>query len=198
MNGFIDCFIPTDRPYGRSYGAWTASWWRWAYSVARNFNPVLDPDGHNAAINQNEPVWFLAGTFGENKKPVRNCTVPTNSAILFPVINYEMNLLERPDFSSKELVHHVKADQDDIINLEAIVDHDRVPVHRIRSEPLVFPLFINPDILDEMIGGYTQATADGYWVFLKPISQGIHEISFSGSCSNGTRTASAKYHITVV
>ena len=198
MSEVLEFFLPTDTPYGRSYGAWTISWWRWAYSAPRAFNPVLDLDGFNAGVNQKEHVWFLAGTFGEKITPVRKCTVPKNRAILFPVINYEMNLLERPDFTHKQLINHVKKDQNDIINLEALVDQERVSIYRIQSDPLVFSIFINPYSLTDVIGGNTQASADGYWVFLKPLTQGLHDISFSGSCSNGTRSASAKYHIEVI
>jgi hypothetical protein len=51
-------------------------------------NPIVDNTGKHAGINQGGPVWFLAGTPGDNKIPIRKCIVPYGKALLFPVINY--------------------------------------------------------------------------------------------------------------
>ena len=52
-------------------------------------NPLLDDTGEHSFVNQNGPVWFLAGTFGEGKCPKRKCAIPAGKAILFPVINFK-------------------------------------------------------------------------------------------------------------
>ncbi len=73
-NYVIECFTPEDRPYGFSYGEWTTKWWEWALSIPIPFNPVLDDTGQHADRNQHDPVWFLAGTIGdENKVAHRTC-----------------------------------------------------------------------------------------------------------------------------
>ena len=52
-------------------------------------------------------------------------------------------------------------------------------------------------------GGPTQAASDGWWVMLKPLSNGTHQIHFSGTIlhnpSTGTQGFSQEvtYHITV-
>src|SRR6476659_4355633 len=50
------------KPYGLSYGEWTAKWWQWLYSIQREVNPANDDTGKNCAQDQSGPVWFLAGS----------------------------------------------------------------------------------------------------------------------------------------
>ena len=45
---------------GEGYPELTARWWQWA--MAAPVEPYLDPDGRLCAMNQDGPVWFLAGT----------------------------------------------------------------------------------------------------------------------------------------
>src|SRR5262245_28159783 len=57
-------FPPQSIPYGKSYGEWSAAWWRWAAAFPVNSNPLLDQTGANAALGQSNSVWFLAGNTG--------------------------------------------------------------------------------------------------------------------------------------
>lgn len=195
----IEFFTPENKPYGLTYGQWTVRWWQWAHSAPRTVNPLVDDTGVNASINQTGPVWFLAGTFGENKTPRRTCVIPRNKSVLFPVINYEMNELENPNHKAgSALIRHVMEDIDDITVKEAVIDGQVVPIYRIASDPKIFSLDINHDNCIGVGGGTTEAAADGYWVFLKPFDQGSHHIYFHGACSAGTRNASAEYNLTVL
>jgi len=168
-------------------------------AIPAHANPAADEIGQYGGMDQvDRDVWFLAGTLGG--KPVkRKCSIPAGRAILFPVINYEMNSLEKPQLRTEsELVGHVQQDQDDIINLDAIVDGENVPIYRVKSDPTFFAITAPEDnVVLIPDGGTTQATADGYWVFLKPLHLGEHDIHFSGSCSAGIRKVNARYHITV-
>ena len=191
-------FSDEDRPFGLTYGQWTTRWWQWAFSSPKAFNPILDYTGVNAGTNQCGPVWFLGGTFGEGTFPERRCFLPDRRAVLFPVINYETNPLEEPKLKTRrDLVSNVVRDMDDIVKSDASLDGMKLPVHRIQSDPKVFSLNIHEDNGIGIIGGSTVAAADGYWVFLKPLSPGKHEIFFKGSCANGARTAGAHYLLEV-
>src|SRR5438128_1413162 len=121
----VEYFAPNSRPYGLSYGQWTVKWWQWLISIRAGTNPAADATGEHGGINQREPdVWFLAGTFGTSVQ--RICVIPLGKSVLFPVINYEMNPLEKPELKTEtELIKHVARDIDDISNLEAIVDGQR-------------------------------------------------------------------------
>jgi hypothetical protein len=187
-------------PLGLTYGQWTVRWWRWALSIPKPVNPVLDESGKYASMGQPEnSVWFLSGRFGNERNdfPKRCCTVPLNRSILFPVINYEANLLECPQLNSKEeLIEHVRRAEDTILNRECFVDGIAVAPQRVRSDPQVFELKIgkkNPVGFKRF--GNTFASADGYWVFLKPLGIGDHSISFEGSCEQGKLRSGASYQL---
>jgi hypothetical protein len=188
-----------ERPYGLSYGQWTVRWWQWAVSSPFEVNPIVDDTGKNGSTNQTGPVWFLAGTLGENKLPIRRCVIPFGKGLLFPVINYETNQLEEPKLTTeKAMVKHVVDDINDIIRKVAIIDGINIPTYRIQSSPKVFCLNVSNDNWLGIVPGKIKTAADGYWVFLKPLDIGRHEIFFHGSCSGGTRNSTARYFLNIV
>jgi hypothetical protein len=195
-------FTPDSKPYGLTFGQWTVKWWNWALSIPTEINPVYDDIGKFANVSQKDPnVFFLAGTF-DGATVERRCTVPSGKAVLFPVMNYEVNPIEYPNLKTEtEMVREVIRDQDDILNLEVTIDGKNVPFYRIRSDPPVFPLTISRDLIEAKevpAGVKTVAASDGYWIFLKNLSKGEHNIFFAGSCSSGARNVRATYNVTVI
>jgi hypothetical protein len=173
-------FSADSKPYNLTYGEWTARWWQWGYSVPKNSNPAYDDTGKNCAQGQKGPVWFLAGTYGH---PVdRVCTIPAGKAILFPILNSECSFAEFPKLKTlSQLRTCAKTIQDHVTTLYASVDGIPIPrlqEYRIQSSPFNFTLPQN-NILG-MPANTTQAIADGNWVFLKPLSPGIHKLTFKG------------------
>lgn len=192
-------FSRKEKPFGYSYGEWTVKWWQWAVSSPIHMNPVVDNTGEYAGVNQTGPVWFLAGTRGENKLPIRKCVIPFGKAILFPVINYEINQLEEPRLKTEgQMVKNVVDDINDIIKREAFIDGVSIPTYRVQSSPKVFPLDVCNDNWLGISSGVIKAAADGYWVFFRPLEPGRHEIFFHGSCSGGIRNSTAKYYLNIV
>ena len=194
----VKYYLPEHKPYGLSYGEWTVKWWQWAVTSSVDINPVSDDSGKYAHIEQDGPVWFLAGTFTENRMSIRKCNVPFGKAILFPVINYEINLEEDPTLrTDDEMVKHVVNDINDIVKRIVIVNSVNIPSYRVQSIPKVFDLRISENNCLGLTPGIKRVAADGYWSFLQPLSPGLHEIYFHGSCSGGIRNSTAKYLITV-
>jgi hypothetical protein len=91
-------FQPHSKPHNLTYGEWTAKWWQWAYSIPREVNPAYDDTGKYCSENQRGPVWFFPGTYG--KSVIRECTVPTGTAILFPILNSECSFAEFPELKT--------------------------------------------------------------------------------------------------
>lgn len=200
-NSDISFFTPDSSPYGLTYGRWTTMWWQWVLSIPKSINPVVDGSEKNASINQpRKDVWFLAGKFADESRniPNRFCAIPYGRSILFPVINCEANPLEYPELrTEQDIIKHVKKDEDSIIKKECIVDDMLIPPQRIKSDPIVFELTMVEDNLFKQEGGFTRASADGYWVFLRPLSKGKHFISFQGQCEFGKLCSGAIYHLQV-
>ena len=174
-------------------------WWQWLLSCPAPVNPASDMVGTNSSLNQHGQVWFLAGTFGEHCTPQRACTIPNDKSILFPIINYELNFLEHPEFTTEsELITHVKKDEDDITNIVAKIDGKKLDACRIQSDPKIFYADLPAKNCLELPSRRIKIASDGYWVFLKPLSKGVHNIFFHASCSGGSRKCTAFYNLTII
>lgn len=198
---YISSYDGNSQPYGKTYGSWTVEWWRWVLAIPKFKNPILDSTGENTNIHQsNEHVSFLAGKMAsENTNlPTRYCTVSSRKSILFPVINCETNQLEQPELRSRqEIIDRVKEDEDSIIRKECHVDGKSIIAERVKSDPIIFTLRLAEENVFNVKGGNTYASADGYWVFLRPLPKGNHIVSFQGSCEYGKLNSGAVYHLSV-
>jgi hypothetical protein len=197
----IESYEIDSNPYGFSYGRWTVEWWRWAMSSPRSQNPLMDKSGEYSHVNQPEKVWFLAGRFGSQDldHPHRKCTIPAGRSVLFPVINCEANSIEYPHLKTeRDLLDHVTQDLDSIVERKCIVNSQLVIPVRVRSDPVIFSLSVSPD-LEGLDSGFNDipSTADGYWVFLKPLMRGYYDIDFVGKCEYGRLSSGASYKIKI-
>ena len=196
----ITCYNPDSKIYGLSYGQWTVKWWQWALSFPKSINPMIDPIGKFASIKQPDKVMFLAGKFGSREKtfPSRKCSALFGKSILFPVINYEANSFEYPELRTEnDLLNNVCRHMDEIVLKECLINNQTITPQRIHSDPKLFPLSINEDLEGLDKGKDTLASADGYWVFLKPLPRGRYEITFRGSCETGRLSSGADYDLTI-
>ena len=77
---------PNSNAYGKNLSEWAAAWLQWAFAIPGD--PFYDPTGQYAAYGQStkDKVWFLAGTSGGSAE--RDITVPTGTALFFPIVNY--------------------------------------------------------------------------------------------------------------
>ena len=194
-------FPPDSRPFGLTYGEWSAKWWQWAYSLPVPQNPFFDDlNCQNGANGQSGPVWFLTGVFNQSGKTTRPCNVPQGKALFFPVLNYEGDNLcpvINPPHSVEGLRAMSKGIMDGATNLQADVDGVSIqglnPIgktpYRVLSPPFDSK-FPNNNILQFFgcwgtppvapAGEYGVMVSDGVFVMLEPLSQGHHIIHFSG------------------
>jgi hypothetical protein len=194
--------FPRDsQPYGLTYGEWTAKWWQWAHSIPTANNPMLDQTGEHCAQAQNQtgPVWFLAGTGAGYAE--RTCTIPVGKAILLPIIN-SVNVRTAGE-TKEELLAGVKELQDKVTTLDASVDG--TPLQNLSNYRIQSPFFNETLPKDNLLGvpeGTYLAVADGYWLFLQPLSPGQHEIRVHGVIIDPTSPTpsfetAVTYHLTI-
>lgn len=191
---------PDSKPYGLTYGEWSAKWWQWAYSIPLSENPLVDETGANAANGQSGPVWFLAGKFcitpcGSPEVATANrvVNVPAGKALFFPILNTEWdNLGVEPPLSEKELRDIIEAQMDSGENMVAEVDG--VPIKDLESAlttpyRVISPVFtyrIPSDNIYKLFGinlpaqDVPGAVGDGVYLMLAPLPVGQHKIHFKG------------------
>jgi len=80
-------YPPGSKPFGLTYGEWTARWWQWLFSIPTPRNPNLDSTGKNCNEGQAGHVWFLAGRFQGGPPTERACTIPAAKSLLLPIVN---------------------------------------------------------------------------------------------------------------
>jgi hypothetical protein len=173
-------------PFGLKWEKWAAMWCKWQLSIPRTIHPALDKTGKYSAQNQDNPnVWFLTGTFGNSIPISRTCTVPKNRSILFPIIYKEDSFAEDPDLHKKsELIARARDFADNVKYLRVTIDGDDLQdlyYNRVQSE--FFDLTFPERSVYDVQPGHTTSICDGYWIFLKPLPLGKHEIHFIGIAS---------------
>lgn len=190
-------FSRGDHPLGRSWEEWTCQWWKWILSIPRTDNPGYDKTGERISKNQHSDVLFLPGTFGGVAE--RNISIPANKPILLPVINCTTSFAEAPRLKTEsQLMEFVKSQIDDIGIKHASLDGielKNMEQYRVRSQ--IFDVFFPEDNVYNVKSGQTRAASDGFWLFLKPLSPGLHQIHTNGSCLLGKIRIEVKYSLCV-
>jgi hypothetical protein len=202
--GEIPLFEAMDKPYGLAYGAWTVKWWDWIMAIPRGKSPLNDETGSLWSVRQpSSDVWFLIGNFAsESSKnfPHRKIEMHSGRSIMFPVLNCLATFLEYRDLKTHEdLLRHVRNDVNSVVRKKLFINKKMYDPVRMSSEPKIFSIRIPEDnAFNIKDSGLTDAAADGYWAFIKPLSKGNYTISFEGSCENGRLSAGASYELEIV
>jgi hypothetical protein len=205
---------------GESVSQWTGDWWTWALQSPADQNPVLDQTGAFANVNNNGPVFFIAGDFGGTVE--RSFSVPAGKPLLVPLLNYVD--AEGPGItptipgwkgSFKAEVNKVLAGfqngdgpngvQPGVSSLFATIDG--VPVENPQSHLEKSGFFsmgpVQPGSLIESLGiaaagtVLSPAKSVGYWLMITGLSPGEHTLEFGGTEKNGF-SVHVTDHITVV
>lgn len=172
------------QPFGKSWEEWVGQWWNWCFADPESKNQLEDDTGELSSKYQSDPnVWFLGGTFGG--KANRKCILPFGKAILCPLVNDLISFAEYSSLTTREeLYNFAKEDIDTMTVISATVDGIRLDDlinYRIQSKLL--NLTIPADMPYGEVIVETEAVSDGYWLFLKPLSSGLHTFHIKGEKS---------------
>lgn len=176
-------------------------WWQWIWRTPEVNNPALDPDGAWAGVNNNGPVFFLAGNFGGDS--TRNITLQTGRPIFFPVLSTVIFETPVPPFICVGpglpdpvgcLLAEISPEMDGATGLFATLDGQNLlqahPSYRQTSTAL-FDLFFPAGNIYGLDPGYIPpaAVADGYWVGLDGLAPGAYVLKFGGTSGAGFNLA---------
>ena len=189
---------PQAKPFGNSYGEWSALWWQQALAVHSGPGSPFEAGSVDCTALGTGHVAFLVGTTGGAVS--RSCSLPTGTALLLPLINTECSTIEGCGTTEAELLASASATADDFTDLMATVDGR--PLSDLASYRFQSPLFTWTAPSDNVFGvpataDPTAAVADGYWIMLPPLAPGVHTISFGGAAPSFSFTTAATYTITV-
>lgn len=180
---------PSQAWFGNTYGGWAADWFQWALRIPADENhPVLAEGDVDCSLGQLGDVWFLAGATGNwpagEISVERTCIepIPTGKALFFPVVNiicstYEDGEDEEDLGGCADFVSTIQHP------LSASIDGKRVGgLQRFATKSPFF--YISPLPEDNLYGWVTDmdgmGITTGYYLMLPPLSEGEHDISYSG------------------
>jgi hypothetical protein len=177
----VNSGIFSDEPliYGKSYSEWASKWWQWHISIPGKIHPRENYSPDTCSINQDGPVWFLAD--GANRKPEeRTCTIPFGKAILVQVAGGECDYGE-PELNTDEKVKQCVDSGNEGAMVQASVDGKEVMNFQdLRIGHYWFNITVPEDNIYEERAGTYRALVDGWFLFVKPLSLGKHEIHIKG------------------
>ncbi len=168
----------------------SVQWWKWLLSIPESSNPIIDD--HPCNVKQKGSFFYLVGTFGGAAE--RNCTIPKDKAIFFPIVNVIATLDPTPEFNTiNKLKKQAALYIDQATDLKASVDG--VDIKNIQSLRAQSPPFqVKDDLTPD---GVLTGVSDGYWVPLKPLSVGEHLIHFAAKVPAFNFETEVTYHVTI-
>jgi len=185
---------PGQQFFGKSYNELASEWTNWLVVEPISTNPAFDPDGRYCDRNQQGKVWFLASSFGGIAD--RTCEVPAGKALfislggVFVSFSPDFPATDEPCLQLATDLEKVRCDVNNDVpqapNISFAVTIDGVPVedlfaYRAQSRPGGFTLHVpEPSLLTDLgysAGDRSPAVADGYFLFVKPLTPGEHTIN---------------------
>jgi PEP-CTERM motif len=187
---------------GQSQLFWAQAWWQWALGVPAPNNPQTDTTGEDGGVNNNGPVFFLAGNFGGVS--TRTITVPRGKPVFFSVttavyvaINQSGNFDPSPCSSPLTLtcaLQQVTPLQDNATNMAAQIDgialdNTEIKDHRQTSTSFFTLALPDDNVFGVPVDTYDACCADlpiwvqdGFWIALDDLSVGTHLVHFHAEC----------------
>jgi hypothetical protein len=187
---------PQAKFQGLSYGQWSARQWQWLFSLPVDHHPLFETADCNAG--QSGKVWFLGGTYASSEiapntyfgEADRNCTIPSGTALFFPMVTVETSEIEGYGSTEAELRDAANFLADFIIPESVFLEIDGEPVTNLEPYRVESPLFtfgpLPANNVEEATGvaapeGATSpAVSDGYFAMVNPLSVGTHTLHFGG------------------
>jgi len=191
----------------------SVAWWQWALSKPVEDNPLIGSykggeqcDGRPVSPTPGK-TWFLGGSFGPGEKVKRTCTVPDETKLFFPVVNV-VGFPSAPGETRQNQRQLARQFIREVVNapdfrMSVTVDGKKLESNRIvRALSPVFSFTLPEDnILGLPAGQYNDASSNGLWVTLRPLSKGKHTIHWEVNATTqtfGVFTQDITYHLKVV
>jgi hypothetical protein len=182
---------------GKTIADWTAAWWTWALQAPAAENPLTDTTGAFANLNNNGPVYFIAGTTGLSSPVTRSFQAPAGKPVLIPLINFfdtEPAEIDPPTATlddRKNAADIVVAGWLNAVNPASLfASIDGSPAANLAQYLEVTGLFsMGPTQAGSLIASFGvpvgaelyPTKAAGYWLMIDGLAPGSHTLHFGGS-----------------
>lgn len=199
-NGLL--YTKDSKPYGISYGDWVARWWQWNIGISPAEHPRDHFSSQTCTIHQNGSVWFLPDIL--SGKEERTCTIPNGKAILVPLLTgFCDDDNTDPSVKTDEGLRKCAMQGNEYGVIGASLDGQNLQnIDQDRTQTRFFNLTVPTNNFCNCVSGTFKTMADGFFVFLKPLPAGKHDLILTTSVMNLVApsynyAAESIYHLTV-
>jgi hypothetical protein len=174
----------TSVPFGTAYKDWISKWWQWNAGIPASSHPRDNYTPQKCTINQAGPIWFLPDIL--SGKEERTCTIPTGKAILVPLLTgscWDDNT--DPKLKTDAGIRQCASEGDNYGVISANLDGTNLQnLQQYRTMSGYFQITIPKNNVMNSIPGTFKSIADGFFIFLQPLSPGKHDLQLKTSVSN--------------
>lgn len=195
-------FPKDSTPFGVSYGDWIARWWQWNFGIPPAEHPRDHFTPQRCTIDQNGSVWYLPDIL--SGKEERTCTIPHGKAILVPLLTGICDDDNTdPNLKTDEGLRNCAMQGNEYGVLSASLDGSPLQdLNQYRTQTKFFNLTMPVNNFGNNVPGTFKAMADGFFVFLKPLPVGAHDLVLTTSVSNPVApsynyAAESRYHLII-
>ena len=203
-------FPPGTHPFGKSYGEWSAAWWKQAYaSPVTPGSPFATGAVNCTQLGQGNVVFLVGTTPASGPVASRSCDVPAGTALLIPLIDAECSLAIDKAVTYPARLRCAR-DLMDAVDRRSLLLH--IGLHGsglgITAPPVLLSLFRvdSPPFTWTSVDGnafgvdpYTDnpAAANGFFVMLAGLPRGQWDVSLGGAAPSLGFSTQANYVLTV-
>ena len=176
-------FFKGDRPYGMAYEDWMTKWWQWNMQIPKEQHPVvLQSKLTKCPVGEARSVSFLTQSLqGESKY---SCSIPAGHAIMVPISTGECTTEEAKSSVPADMIK-CATEGDKYLHFDATVDGVHLNgLDKNYAISKIYDITVPKNNFGDLTPGQWKAVTGGYFIFLKPLPAGNHNISISARVTN--------------
>jgi hypothetical protein len=195
-------FSKDSKPFDVPYGDWLAKYSQWFINFPAESHPREHYTSDSCSLAQSGPVWFLTDTLAGNQE--RTCIIPSDKAVLLPVLDGRCwsDTTDPIPMNDQDITNCAKAGNEYGLISASIDGREIKDLDSYRAESPFFNITVPENNIYNNVPGIWKAKADGFFVFLEPLSPGNHTLHTKVSVLNPTSpesnyAATLTYHLVV-
>lgn len=178
-------YTTTDTPHGIPYGEWIIKYWDWWANIPGAESPAEHKGKFQCFMQDVDNVTFLVDPLKMNIEETYSCKITSGKPIFFSLVTseYDTGIEGYEHATDKELVDSARQD-DDSNAFKLTIDGKVIPsdfVRNLRAESPFWNITIEKGNHYDSVPGTFRAFAEGFYIFLKPLSPGSHQITYEAS-----------------
>jgi hypothetical protein len=176
-------YLKDSSPYGMPYADWIKKWWQWNVSVPKAEHPQTNPKTMCATKESGQVSFLVQNLQGPSHY---SCTIPANNAIMIPISTGSCTSIEAHSTKPADLISCATIG-DKHLTFKATLDG--IALNNLENNYAttnIFDMTVPNDNYELLKGGTYPTGAGGYFVFLKPLPAGEHNLRITARVVNPT------------